>query len=64
MHSNPGHQLFFIFHREIILRSYLNFSISYGRLTDLKSLLGLLSVSIILFTQCPDGVGITYVQTG
>ena len=32
--------VFFIFQLENILRSYLNFSTSYGRLPDLKSLLG------------------------
>ena len=47
MRSNPAHQLFFIFQLENILRSNLNFSTSYGRLTDLKSLLGLLLVSFI-----------------
>ena len=47
MRSNPAYQLFFIFEPENILRSYLNFSTSSGRLTDLKSLLGLLLVSVI-----------------
>ena len=47
MRSNPAHQLSFIFQLEIILRSHLNFSTSYGRLTDLKSLLGLFLVSFI-----------------
>ena len=42
MRSNPEHEVFFIFQLENILRSNLNFSTSYGRLTDLKSLLGLL----------------------
>ena len=32
----------FIFQPENILRSYLNFSTSHGRLTDLMTLLGLL----------------------
>ena len=47
MRSNPAHQLFFILQLENILRSNLNFSTSYGRLTDLKSFLGLLLVSFI-----------------
>ena len=38
---------FFIFHFKNILRSNLKFSTSYGRPTDLKSLLGLLLVSFI-----------------
>ena len=42
MRSNPPHNLFFIFQLKNILPSYLNFSTSYGRLTDLKSLLELL----------------------
>ena len=37
MRSNPTHHLFFIFQFENILRSNLNFSTSYGGLTDLKS---------------------------
>ena len=37
--SNPTLQLFFIFQPENNLRSNLNFSTSYGRLTDLKSFL-------------------------
>ena len=37
----------FIFQLENILRSNLNFSTTYGRLTDLKSLIGLQSVSFI-----------------
>jgi len=45
MRSNPAHELVFIFQLENILPSNLNFSTSYGRLTDLKSLLGLLLVS-------------------
>ena len=45
MCSNPAHQLLFIFQLETILRSNLIFSTSYGRLTDLKSFLGLLLVS-------------------
>ena len=45
--SNPAHQLFFIFQLQNILRSYLNLSTSYGRLTDLRSSLGLLVVSFI-----------------
>ena len=49
MRSNPAHQLFFIFQPENILRSNLNFSTSYGRSTDLKSLLGLLLVSFLWF---------------
>ena len=47
MRSNLAHQLFFIFQFKNILRSNLNFSTSYGHLTDLKSLLGLLLVSFI-----------------
>ena len=38
MRSNFAHRLFFIFQLENILRSNLNFSTSYGRFTDLKSL--------------------------
>ena len=56
MSSNPALQLFFIYQLENIFRSYLNFSTSYGRLTDLKSLL----VNFI----CQDGVDIAYAQTG
>ena len=37
----------FIFQLENIWQSNLNFSTSYGRLTDLKSFLGLLLVSFI-----------------
>ena len=51
MRSNPAHQLFFIFQLENILRSNFNFSTSYGRLTDLKSLSGLLLVSLILLGE-------------
>ena len=40
MRSNPTHHLSFIFQLENILRSILNFSTSYGRLTEVKSLLG------------------------
>ena len=47
MRSNPVHHLLFIFQPENILRSNLNFSTSYGRLTDLRSLLGLLLVTLI-----------------
>ena len=47
MRSDPAHHLFLIFQLENILRTYLNFSTSYGRLTDLKSLLELLLVSFI-----------------
>ena len=47
MRSSPAHQQFFIFQLENIVRSHLNFSTSYGRLTDFKSLLGLLLVSFI-----------------
>ena len=47
MRSNPPVTYFFIFELENILRSNLNFSTSYGRLTDLKSLLGLLLASLI-----------------
>ena len=47
MRPNPAHKLFFIFKLENILRSYLNFSTSYGRLTDLNSLLRLLLASFI-----------------
>ena len=46
MRSNPVHQ-FFIFQLKNILRSYLDFSTSYGRLTDLKSFQDLLLVSFI-----------------
>ena len=60
MGSNPALQLFFIYQLENIFRSYLNFSTSYGRLTDLKSLLGLSLVNFI----CQDGVDIAYAQTG
>ena len=45
--SNPVLTSLFIFQLENILRSNLNFSSSYGRLTDLKSLLELLLVSFI-----------------
>ena len=64
MRSNPVHQLFFIFQLENFLRSNLNLSTHYGRLTDLKSLLGLLLVSLIwlgekkltlIFTSWRDG---------
>ena len=47
MRSNPTQCMFFILQLENILRSYFNFSPSYGRLTDSKSLLGLLLVSFI-----------------
>ena len=48
MRSNPAHQPFFFkFQLENILRSNLNYSTSHDRLTDLKSLLGLLLVSFI-----------------
>ena len=47
MCSNLAHRLFFIFQLETILRSDSNFSTSYGRSTDLKSLLGLLLISLI-----------------
>ena len=47
MRSNLAHRLFFIFQLENILRSDLNFSTSYGRSIDLKSLSGLLLVSFI-----------------
>ena len=40
MRSNPVHQLFFIYQIENILQSNFNFSIFYGRSTDLKSFLG------------------------
>ena len=46
MRSNPVHQLFFIFLLENISRTNLNLSSSYGHSTDLKSLLGLLLVSL------------------
>ena len=46
MCSNLAHQVFF-FLLENILRSNFNFTTSYDRLTDLKSLLGLLLVSFI-----------------
>ena len=51
MRSNPVHQLFFIFQLENILGSNLNFSTSYGRSTDLESLLGLLLVIIICLEE-------------
>ena len=51
MRSNPADEQFFIFQLKNILRSYLNFSTSYGRSTDLKSLLGLLSMSLIWLGQ-------------
>ena len=46
-HTFKSHaqHVFSIFQLENILRSNLNFSTSYGHLTDLKSLLGLLLVS-------------------
>ena len=47
MSPNPTYQLFFILQLENILQSHLNFSTSYGRLTDLKSLLRLFLVSFI-----------------
>ena len=47
MRSNLARQLFCIFQLENILRSNFNFSTSYGRSTDLKSLLGLFSASFI-----------------
>ena len=72
MRSNPAHKLFFIFQLENILRPDLNFLTSYGRLTDLKSLLGLLLVSFIftyqrdrrLSTTCLDGFDFAQAQTG
>ena len=57
MHSNLTHRLFFIFHLENILRSNLNFSTSYSRSTDLKSLLGLLLVS---FTWLGEKISLKY----
>ena len=51
MRSNPAHHHFFIFEPENILGFTLIFSTSYGRLTDLKSLLGLLLVSFIWLGQ-------------
>ena len=47
MRSNPAHGFFFIFQLQNILLFNLNFSTSYGRSTDFKSLLGLLLVSFI-----------------
>ena len=47
MRSNPAPQYRLISQLENILRSYLNFSTSYGRSTDLKSLLELLFVTYI-----------------
>ena len=47
MRSNPAHQLSFIFELENILRSNLNFSTSYSRLTDLNFFSGLLLVGFI-----------------
>ena len=46
MRSNPGHRLSLIFRLENILWSYLNFSTSYSRSTDFKSILGLFLVSL------------------
>ena len=43
MRSNPAHQLFFIFQLENTLQSNLNFSTSYSRSIDLKSLWGLVN---------------------
>ena len=51
MRSNPAHQVFFIFQLEDILRSYFNFSTSYGRSTDFKSLIGLLLGIFIWFRE-------------
>ena len=47
MRSNPVHRISLIFQLENILRSNLNLSTSYGRSTNLKSLLGLLLVSFL-----------------
>ena len=47
MRSNPAQQLSLILQTENILRSNLNFSTSYDRYTDLKSLLELLFVSLV-----------------
>ena len=44
-------QLFFIFQLESISRSNLNFSTSYGRSIDLKSLFGLFSVSFLWLSE-------------
>ena len=51
MRSNPAHQLFCIFQLDNILWSYLNFSTSYGRLTDLKFFKGLFLVRFILLRE-------------
>ena len=51
MRSNPVPTLFFILQLKNILRSNLKFSTPYGRLTDLKSYLCLLSVSFILLGE-------------
>ena len=52
MRSNPAQWLFFIFQLENILRSDLNFSTSYGPLTDLKSLsLGLTFIIRVIISE-------------
>ena len=61
MRSNPAHQISFIFQPENILRSYLNFSTSYGRSTDSKSLLGLSSVS---FKWLGEQISLKYLLIG
>ena len=69
MRSNPAQQLFFILQPEHILRSDLNYLISYGRLTDLKCSLSSLLVSINMawrnkFTKLFTYQWGTFVQTG
>ena len=66
MRSNPTHHPFFLFQFENILRSKVNFSTSYGRLIDLKSLLGLLLVSFIWLGEkiSLKYVGFAHAQTG
>ena len=59
----------FYFQLDNILRSYLNLLTSYCRLTDLKTLLGLLLVGFIwleekISLKCLLSGGWTFVQTG
>ena len=61
MRSNPVHQLYFISQLENILRSNLNFSTSYGRLTDLKSLLGFL---LVCFLWLGEEISLKYLLIG
>ena len=48
-------------HGRNILRSYLNFSSTYGRTTDFKSLLGLLLVS---FKRLGEKILLKYIHIG